>query len=73
MKLYEIQHINQKHNPNKVMGEELRFVSSVCSTSGKLFPAEEQPKDWDHVRRLTHMLFLAWNDDNGICIKCGMS
>jgi hypothetical protein len=64
MKLYEIQHINQKHNPNKVMGEELRFVSEVSKISEKFYPAEKQPKDWDNVRRISHMLFLAWNDDN---------
>jgi len=64
MKLYEIQHINQDHNPNKQMGEELRFVSQVSNISEKFYPAEKQPKDYDHVRRLTHMLFLAWNDSN---------
>jgi hypothetical protein len=64
MKLYEIQHINEKHNPNKVMGEELRFVSEVSKISEKFYPAEKQPKDWDNVRRISHMLFLAWNNDN---------
>lgn len=64
MKLYEIQHINQDYNPNKQMGEELRFVSQVSNISEKFYPAEKQPKDYDHVRRLTHMLFLAWNDKN---------
>jgi hypothetical protein len=64
MKLYEIEHINQDYNPNKVMGEELRFVSSIGSICGKSYKAEKQPKDWGHVKRLTHMLFLAWNDDN---------
>lgn len=64
MKLYEIQHINQDYNPNKHMGEELRFVSQVSNISEKFYPAEKQPKDYDHVRRLTHMLFLAWNDKN---------
>lgn len=66
MKLYEIQSINEQHNPNKVMGMELRFTHSICSTSGKNYPAEKQPDDWQHVRRLTHMLFLAWNDDNPV-------
>lgn len=66
MKLYEIQHINENHNPNKVMGMELKFTHSICSTSGKLYEAGKQPKDWKHVKRLTHMLFLAWNDDNPI-------
>ncbi len=64
MRLYEIQHINQDYNPNKHMGEELRFVSQVSNISEKFYPAEKQPKDYDHVRRLTHMLFLAWNDKN---------
>lgn len=64
MKLYEIEHINEKYNPNKHMGEELRFVSQVSSISPSFYPAEKQPKDWDHVKRLTHMLFLAWNDKN---------
>lgn len=45
---------------------ELLFTHSICSTSGKKWPAEKQPKDWDHVKRLTHMLFLAWNDKNPI-------
>lgn len=64
MKLYEIQHINEKYNKNKVMGEELRFVSYVSNVNGKLQSTEKQPKDWDNVRRLVGMLFLAWNDDN---------
>ena len=63
MKLYEIQHINEKYNKNKVMGEELRFVSYVSSVNGNLQSTEKQPKDWDNVRRLVGMLFLAWNDD----------
>lgn len=66
MKLYEIQHINQDHNPNKIMGEELRFTHSICPVSGNKYSTEKQPKDWQHVRRLTHMLFLAWNDSNPI-------
>lgn len=66
MKLYEIRHINESHNPNKIMGMELRFTHSICSTSGKNYPAEKQPDDWQHVRRLAHMLFLAWNDDNPV-------
>jgi hypothetical protein len=63
MKLYEIQHINEKYNKNKVMGEELRFVSYVSNVNGNLQSTEKQPKDWDNVRRLVGMLFLAWNDD----------
>lgn len=63
MKLYEIQHINDKYNPQKVMGEELRFVSYISNVNGKLQSTEKQPKDWDNVRRLVGMLFLAWNDD----------
>lgn len=66
MKLYDIQHINESHNPRKVMGEELRFIYSIGSTSGKMCRAEKQPKDWDHVRRLVNMLFLAWNDDDPV-------
>jgi hypothetical protein len=46
------------------MGEELRFVSCVSPINGKLQTTEKQPKDWDNVRRLTNMLFLAWNDSN---------
>jgi hypothetical protein len=66
MKLYEIEHINNSYNENAIMGMELRFTHSICSTSGTLWEAESQPKDWDHVKRLTHMLFLAWNDGNPI-------
>jgi hypothetical protein len=64
MKLYEISNINQTYNPNRIMGLELEFVSSINSNSGESFPAEKQPDDYDHVKRLTHMLFLAWNDEN---------
>jgi hypothetical protein len=66
MKLYQIEHINEEHNKNRVMGMELKFTHSICSTSGQLWEAEKQPDDWDHVKRLTHMLFLAWNDKNPI-------
>jgi hypothetical protein len=66
MKLYEIPHVNKAHNENKIWGAELKFKGSICSTSGELFPCEKQPDDWEHVKRLTHMLFLAWNDSNPI-------
>jgi hypothetical protein len=36
----------------------------VSKISEKFYPAEKQPKDWDNVRRISHMLFLAWNNDN---------
>ena len=66
MKLYQIEHINEDHNKNRVMGMELKFTHSVDSCNGRLWKAEKQPDDWDHVKRLTHMLFLAWNDKNPI-------
>ena len=64
MKLYEIDHINETHNSKSVYGLELEFVHAIDSTTGKTFTANKQPDDYDHVKRLTHMLFLAWNDSN---------
>jgi hypothetical protein len=64
MKLYEIQHINQDYNPNEIMGEELRFTHYISPITGEKCYTEKQPKDWQNVRRLSNMLFLAWNDDN---------
>jgi hypothetical protein len=66
MKLYEIEHINNPYNENAIMGLELKFTHSIDSADGRKWLAEKQPKDWDHVKRLTHMLFLAWNDENPI-------
>lgn len=64
MKLYEVGHINQTSNPNDVMGYELRFMAQICPLSGTLQEATSQPEDWDHVKRLTNKLFLAWNNSN---------
>lgn len=64
MKLYELEHINEAHNPNSVMGCELVFVAAICSMTGARWEPLKQPDQWDHVKRLTHMLFLAWDDAN---------
>jgi hypothetical protein len=66
MKLYEVEHINSQYNENDIMGHTLKFTHSIDSCNGRLWEAEKQPDDWDNVKRLTHMLFLAWNDKNPI-------
>lgn len=66
MRLYQIEHINAPHNPNKVMGMKLVFKAALCPTSGELREALRQPDEWDHVKRLTNQLFLAWDDRNAL-------
>ena len=64
MKLYEIEHINESHNRNRIMGMELYFVSSICPMTGERCTPIRQPEEWDNVKRLTNQLFLAWDDKN---------
>ena len=65
MKLYEIKHINESTNTNRVMGMDLYFSHSICPLTGKLYDnPQRQPHEWDHVERLTNQLFLAWDDKN---------
>ena len=66
MKLYQVKHINKEHNENAVMGEEIVFVKSISSITGESMEPMRQPADWDNVQRLTHMLFLAWDNDNPV-------
>jgi hypothetical protein len=64
MKLYEIEHINEDRNPNAVMGAELVFLAAICPITGARYEPLRQPAEWGHVKRLTQMLFLAWDDTN---------
>jgi len=43
---------------------ELRFTHIVSCLDGTLTEANLQPDEWDHVRRLTNNLFLAWSAAN---------
>ena len=47
-----------------IMGAELSFIASICPVSGAARPDPRQPDEWDNVKRLTHSLFLAWDDKN---------
>ena len=62
MKLYQIEHINMERF-NKI-APELVFVSAICPLTGNLRDVNRQPDDWDNVKRLTNMLFLAWDNHN---------
>lgn len=62
MKLYEVNHVTETHNPNAVMGLELRFIHQICCITGKKYDAGRQPDEWQHVKRLTNNLFYAWDD-----------
>lgn len=64
MRLYEIEHVNEPVNQNRIMGLELFFVASICPLTGKLCDPLRQPDEWDHVKRLTNQLFLAWDDNH---------
>ena len=64
MKLYQIKHVNEKHNENSIMGADLRFTKSICSETGETGTVLRQPDQWDNVERITHLLFLAWDDFN---------
>lgn len=64
MKLYEINHVNESVNPNAVMGLALYFTASICPLSGDKREAIRQPHEWDYVKRLTNMLFYAWDETN---------
>ena len=66
MKLYEIEHINESINRNRIMGLELYFKAALCPMTGKLTEPIRQPGEWDHVKRLTNQLFLAWDDKNPV-------
>ena len=66
MKLYQIKHINEEHNPNDIMGYELQFVHAICPITGTPCEPHRQPDQWDHVERLTNQLFLAWDNEKKI-------
>lgn len=66
MKLYQLSSINEAQSPNRIMGAELVFVASICPLTGKLREPVRQPDEWDNVKRLTNMLFLAWDNANPV-------
>ena len=66
MKLYEVNHVTEKHNENQVMGLELRFTDNICCLTGKKVKPIRQPDEWDNVKRLTNNLFYAWDDKNPV-------
>lgn len=64
MKLHEIDYVTNPRPPETKAEPE--FVAVICPATGDLVPLQRtgSPPAWGNVRRLTGMLFLAWDDDN---------